>query len=108
MSNTQILIGASLVVPVNEQEKQRRDELERLGEQLVSENVKDGAIYNDERKRQAAFRWLGKQAQRSRKARKRYLLVRKVDVLCRGDRRGAWSRGHGGSAASLERADSAG
>jgi predicted lysophospholipase L1 biosynthesis ABC-type transport system permease subunit len=28
----------------------------------VYDNVKQGAIYNDERKRQAAFRWLGEQA----------------------------------------------
>ena len=32
-------------------------EFEALGEQLVFENVKQGAIYN-EAKRQAAFRWL--------------------------------------------------
>jgi hypothetical protein len=39
-----------------------RDEFERLGEFLVYENVKQGAIYNDEAKRQAAFRWLSEQA----------------------------------------------
>jgi hypothetical protein len=39
-----------------------RAEFERLGEFLVYENVKQGAIYNDEAKRQAAFRWLSEQA----------------------------------------------
>jgi hypothetical protein len=34
----------------------------RLGEQQVYDNVMLGAIYNDERKRQAAFRWLGDKA----------------------------------------------
>ncbi len=36
-----------------------REEFERLGEMQVYDNVKQGAIYNDEAKRQAAFRWLG-------------------------------------------------
>jgi hypothetical protein len=44
---------------MNEQEVEWRKEFERLGEQVVYDNVKQGAIYNDERKRQAAFRWLG-------------------------------------------------
>ena len=35
-----------------------RVEFQALGEQLVFENVKQGAIYNDEAKRQAALRWL--------------------------------------------------
>jgi hypothetical protein len=35
-----------------------RVEFEALGEQLVFEKVKQGAIYNDETKRQAALRWL--------------------------------------------------
>jgi hypothetical protein len=35
-----------------------REEFEALGEQLVFEKVKQGAIYNDETKRQAALRWL--------------------------------------------------
>jgi hypothetical protein len=39
-----------------------RAEFERLGEMQVYDNVKQGAIYNDEAKRQAAFRWLGEQA----------------------------------------------
>ncbi len=39
-----------------------RAEFERLGEFLVYENVKQGAIYNDEAKRQAAFRWLSGEA----------------------------------------------
>ena len=39
-----------------------RLEFEALGEQLVFENVKQGAIYNDEAKRQAALRWLSEQA----------------------------------------------
>ncbi|HEX3506547.1 MAG TPA: hypothetical protein VHU22_24450 [Xanthobacteraceae bacterium] len=42
-------------------------EFERLGEFLVYENVKQGAIYNDEAKRQAAFRWLSEQAVERRK-----------------------------------------
>jgi hypothetical protein len=39
-----------------------RVEFEALGEQLVFENVKHGAIYNDEAKRQAALRWLSELA----------------------------------------------
>ena len=39
-----------------------RAEFEGLGEQLVFENVKSGAIYNDEAKRQAALRWLSERA----------------------------------------------
>jgi len=39
-----------------------RAEFERLGELLVYDNVKQGAIYNDEAKRQAALRWLGETA----------------------------------------------
>ena len=35
-----------------------RVEFEALGEQLVFENIKQGAIYSDEAKRQAALRWL--------------------------------------------------
>jgi len=35
-----------------------RLEFEALGEQLVFEKVKQGAIYNDEAKRQAALGWL--------------------------------------------------
>ena len=35
-----------------------RVEFEALGEQLVFRNVQQGAIYNDEAKRQAALRWL--------------------------------------------------
>jgi hypothetical protein len=45
-----------------DQEAAWRSEFERLGEFLVYENVKQGAIYNDEAKRQAAFRWLSEQA----------------------------------------------
>ncbi len=45
-----------------------REEFERLGELLVYDNVKQGAIYNDERKRQAAILWLGQEA-RNRRAR---------------------------------------
>jgi hypothetical protein len=39
-----------------------RVEFEALGEQSVLKNVKQGAIYN-EAKRRAAFRWLSEQAQ---------------------------------------------
>ena len=52
---------------MKDQEKQWRAEFEKLGEQLVYENVRQGAIYNDERKRQAAFRWLSDQASERRK-----------------------------------------
>jgi hypothetical protein len=38
-----------------------RAEFERLGEQLVFDNVKQGAIYNNEAKRQVALRWLAGQ-----------------------------------------------
>jgi hypothetical protein len=51
---------------VSQQEVEWRTEFERLGEQQVYDNVKQGAIYNDERKRQAAFRWLGDQAGKRR------------------------------------------
>jgi hypothetical protein len=50
------------------QEAEWRAEFDRLGELLVYDNVKQGAIYNDEAKRQAAFRWLAEQA-RSRRGR---------------------------------------
>ena len=39
-----------------------RVEFQALGEQLVFENVKQGAIYNNEAKRQAALRWLSERA----------------------------------------------
>ena len=35
-----------------------RVEFEALGDQLVFKNARQGAIYNDEAKRQAALRWL--------------------------------------------------
>ena len=35
-----------------------RVEFKALGEKLILQNVKRGAIYNDEAKRQAALRWL--------------------------------------------------
>ena len=47
---------------IHEQEAEWRAEFERLGELLVYENAKQGAIYNDEGKRQAALRWLSDQA----------------------------------------------
>ena len=50
----------------SEQENGWRDEFERLGELLVYDNVKQGAIYNDEAKRQAAIRWLADQARNRR------------------------------------------
>lgn len=49
-----------------DQETAWHAEFERLGELLVYDNVKQGAIYNDERKRQAAFRWLADQAAKRR------------------------------------------
>jgi hypothetical protein len=47
---------------MSKQEAEWRAEFERLGEMLVYENVKQGAIYNDEAKRQAAIRWLADEA----------------------------------------------
>jgi hypothetical protein len=48
-----------------------REEFERLGEMQVYDNVKQGAIYNDEAKRQVAFQWLSEiaAAQRARESR---------------------------------------
>jgi hypothetical protein len=43
-------------------EAEWRAEFERLGELLVYENAKQGAIYNDKAKRQAALRRLSDQA----------------------------------------------
>ncbi len=51
---------------MSDQETQWRAEFEGLGEQQVYDNVKQGAIYNDEAKRQAAFRWLGDEARKRR------------------------------------------
>ena len=39
-----------------------RVEFQAFGEQLVFKNVKQGAIYNNEAKRQAALRWLSERA----------------------------------------------
>jgi hypothetical protein len=39
-----------------------RVEFKALGEQLVFEKAKQGAIYNNEAKRQAALRWLSERA----------------------------------------------
>jgi hypothetical protein len=50
------------VMPRENIKPEWRAEFERLGEFLVYENVKQGAIYNDEAKRQAAFAWLSEQA----------------------------------------------
>jgi hypothetical protein len=50
-------------------------EFERLGELLVYDNVKQGAIYNDEAKRQAAFRWLSEQAKERRTRQRQTLRV---------------------------------
>jgi hypothetical protein len=47
-------------------EAEWRAEFECLGEEQVYDNVKQGAIYNDEAKRQAAFRWLGEVARARR------------------------------------------
>jgi len=49
-------------MPENTNESRWREEFERLGEMQVYDNVKQCAIYNDEAKRQAAFRWLGEVA----------------------------------------------
>ena len=42
----------------NQKEAAWRVEFDALGEQLVFENIKHGAIFNGEAKRQAALRWL--------------------------------------------------
>ena len=51
---------------MSDREAEWRAEFERLGELLVYDNVKQGAIYNDEAKRQAAFRWLSDEARKRR------------------------------------------
>ena len=51
---------------MDQHEIEWRAEFDRLGEQQVYDNVKQGAIFNDERKRQAAFRWLQEQAAKHR------------------------------------------
>jgi hypothetical protein len=51
-----------------QQEAEWRAEFDRLGDLLVYDNAKQGAIYNDEAKRQAALRWLSDKA-RDRRAR---------------------------------------
>ena len=44
---------------MDDQEKAWRSEFERLGELQVHDDIRPGgAIYSDERKRAAAFRWL--------------------------------------------------
>ena len=59
---------AGLNMAATNQEAEWRAEFEKLGELVVYDNAKQGAIYNDEEKRQAAFRWLSEQA-RSRRER---------------------------------------
>jgi len=62
---------------MTEQEAEWRTEFERLGEEQVYDNVKQGAIYNNEVKRQAAFRWLGEQTSaRRRREERTYQYVR--------------------------------
>jgi hypothetical protein len=63
------------VIDKSDQEAEWHAEFERLGELLVYDNVKQGAIYNDERKRQAAFRWLSDQAAERRVRERRALQV---------------------------------
>ena len=63
------------VMPESGQEAEWRAEFERDGELLVYDNYKQGAIYNDEAKRQAALRWLGEV---SRDRRRREKLTLKV------------------------------
>lgn len=46
-----------------------RAEFKRLGERLVFDNVKAGAINNNEAKRQAALRWLSEKARLRRNTR---------------------------------------
>jgi hypothetical protein len=60
-------------MPEARQEAEWRAEFERLGELLVYDNAKQGAIYNDEAKHQAALRWLSDQA-RDRQARELQIL----------------------------------
>ena len=56
-------------------EAEWRAEFERDGEVLVYENFKQGAIYNDEKKRQAALKWLAEQARIRRGRESRTLQV---------------------------------
>jgi hypothetical protein len=52
--------GAMGLSSITDKQKEAawRVEFKALGEQLVFQNLKRGAIYNDEAKRQAALRWL--------------------------------------------------
>jgi hypothetical protein len=56
-------------------EAEWRAEFEGLGELLVYDNARQGAIYNDEAKRQAALRWLSEQDRSRRKREVRTLQV---------------------------------
>ena len=60
-------------MPESEQEAEWRAEFERDGELLVYDNYKQGAIYNNEAKRQAALHWLG-EVSRDRRAREKLTL----------------------------------
>ena len=62
-------------MPESDQEAEWVAEFERHGELLVYDNYKQGAIYNNEAKRQAALRWLGEV---SRDRRRREKLTLKV------------------------------
>ena len=62
-------------MPESDQEAEWVAEFERDGELLVYDNYKQGAIYNNEAKRQAALRWLGEV---SRDRRRREKLTLKV------------------------------
>jgi hypothetical protein len=44
------------------QEAEWGAEFEKLGELVVYDNIRQGSVYTDEEKRQAAFRWLSEQA----------------------------------------------
>ena len=82
----------------NSNEALWREEFERLGEMQVYDNVKQGAIYNDEAKRQAAFRWLGEVAAARRAREFAFLQLRSVDLLCGGggrNRRRHWDHRDG-------------
>jgi hypothetical protein len=60
-------------MPESGQEAEWRAEFERDGELLVYDNYKQGAIYNNEAKRQAALRWLS-EVSRDRRTRERLTL----------------------------------
>jgi hypothetical protein len=62
-------------VATMKQEAEWRAEFEKLGDLLVCDNAKQGAVYNDDEKRQAAFRWLSERAGSRREMRTLQILI---------------------------------